>query len=117
LKTCFTNLNLGEKFVSSTEKASEDERTEALKVLFDVLVAQLMKQHAFLREMANFVFKQFCGELDAGSLQNLIAIVSTPNERASEMVGGDADQSDEDSDNSQDVIVENEEMSEDSDDI
>ena len=45
LKTCFTKLKLGEKLLGkSTGGVSDADRSEALKVLFDVLVAQLMKQ-------------------------------------------------------------------------
>ena len=52
-----------------------------------------MKQQSFLREMANYVFKQFCAELDSDSLANLITIVSTPNDKAIDMVT-DAESSD-----------------------
>jgi hypothetical protein len=48
--------------------------------------------------MANYVFKQFCSDLDSQSLNNLIEIVSTPNDRATDMVNGD----DESDDGSQD---------------
>ena len=103
LKTCFKNLALG---------AKSEERGEALKVLFDVLVAQLMKQQSFVREMANFVFKQFSAELDAESLANLLNIVSTPNERATDMVDSASEEGE-----SGDSEEEEAEISEDSDDI
>lgn len=73
---------------------SQNERVEAFKVLFDILVAQLMKQQSFLREMANYVFKQFCMELDSESLENLISIVATPNAKSGEVFDAEADDSD-----------------------
>ncbi len=41
--------------------------------------------------MSNYVFKQFCSELDDTSLANLIQIVSTPNERATDMINAGSD--------------------------
>jgi hypothetical protein len=82
--------------------------------LFDILVAQLMKQQSFLREIANYVFKQFSSELDLASLENLITIISTPNAQAADMVDGGA------SENSEEESGEDygaEEVSEDSDDL
>ena len=46
--------------------------------------------------MANYVFKHFCTELDQGSLANLISIISTPNDRAAEMVDSEGEDSDDD---------------------
>ena len=64
--------------------------------------------------MSNYVFKQFCTELDSESLGNLLDIVATPNERAADMVEGD----DSDMDVDCGDIDENEsEISEDSDDL
>ena len=64
--------------------------------------------------MSNYVFKQFCTELDSESLGNLLDIVATPNERAADMVEGD----DSDMDVESGDIDENEsEISEDSDDL
>lgn len=64
--------------------------------------------------MSNYVFKQFCTELDSDSLGNLLDIVATPNERAADMVEGDDSDMDVDSGD----IDENEsEISEDSDDL
>ena len=64
LMECFTNLKLGEnlgaKQSSKLKSDSDADRKKALTVLFDVLIAQLMKPQNFLREMANYVFKQFC---------------------------------------------------------
>jgi hypothetical protein len=69
LQECFKNLKIGEagknKKAKTTENSVTGERQEALRVLFDILVAQLMKQQSFLREMSNYVFKQFCTELDS----------------------------------------------------
>lgn len=74
-----------------------------------------MKPQSFLRDMANYVFKQFCSELDEQSLGNLLTIVSTPNERASSMVGGDDDEEDDEEDEARDAY--GSEVSEDSDDL
>ena len=64
--------------------------------------------------MSNYVFKQFCTELDSESLGNLLDIVATPKERAADMVEGDDSDMDVDSGD----IDENEsEISEDSDDF
>jgi len=64
--------------------------------------------------MSNYVFKQFCADLDSESLGNLLDIVATPNERAADMVeGNDSDMDEESGD-----VDENEsEISEDSDDL
>ncbi len=88
LKESFKNLKIGEVSKKKAKVDSED-KTQALKVLFDILTAQLMKQQSFMREMANYVFKQFCAELDSESLANLITIVSTPNDKAIGMVNAD----------------------------
>ena len=85
LKESFKNLKIGEVATKKAKQNTED-KTQALKVLFDILTAQLMKQQSFMREMANYVFKQFCAELDSESLANLITIVSTPNDKAIDMV-------------------------------
>jgi hypothetical protein len=54
-------LKIGEiakpKKVKAAEGSAKNDRQEALRVLFDILVAQLMKQQSFLREMSNYVFK------------------------------------------------------------
>ena len=77
-----------------------------------------MKPQSFQREMANYVFKQFCRELDEASLENLINIVATPNDRATEMIeavdddessGSDEEEAEQDSGD--------EDISEDSDDV
>jgi hypothetical protein len=39
-----------------------------------------------LRDVANFVFKQFCHELPAANLQNVLDIISTPNVDAGQML-------------------------------
>ena len=74
-----------------------------------------MKPQSFLREMANYVFKQFCAEMDAASLENLISIVATPNERAVDMVAdeGDGDSGDESGEAEEEPL----DVSEDSDDM
>ena len=64
--------------------------------------------------MSNYVFKQFCAELDSDSLGNLLDIVATPNERAADMVEGDNSDMEEDSG---DLEGSESEISEDSDDL
>ena len=63
--------------------------------------------------MANYVFKQFCSELDAQSLAHLIEIVSTPNDRATDMLNHE--ESDDDSQEGDEAY--GSEVSEDSDDL
>lgn len=65
--------------------------------------------------MSNYVFKQFCSELDAQSLGNLLDIVATPNERAADMVEGD--NSDDDGNESGGEVQDESEISDDSDDL
>ncbi len=73
-----------------------------------------MKQQSFLREMSNYVFKQFCTDLDEQSLGNLLEIVATPNERAADMV---EDQDSDMEDESGELNEDDSEISEDSDDL
>lgn len=40
----------------------------------------------FLRDVANFAFKQFCTEITPNSLNNLLEIVQTPNVEANKML-------------------------------
>ena len=72
-----------------------------------------MKQQSFLREIANYVFKQFSSELDASSLEHFITIVCTPNAQAADMV--EEQNSDDDEGSGEDYGAE--EVSEDSDDM
>lgn len=77
-------------------------------MLTDFLVGLLAKPQSFLRDVANFTFKQFCTEVPAETLGNLLKIVLTPNVEAGIMLygendedkqneeGDDEDQSDED---------------------
>lgn len=90
----------GKKKIKPNPKAkgAEDPKVEALKVLFDLLVSMLTKPQSFLREMANYVFGQFCEELDPETLSNLIQIVSSPLEDANKVGMGEASQSEEESD-------------------
>jgi len=78
-----------------------------------------MKSQSFLRDMANYVFKQYCMELDHDTMGNLITIISTPNERGLEMIEGgiDANSESDSSDDSDAEVIEDEEDSQDSDDI
>lgn len=82
---CFKQLGLGNEAAASNPKkkakketSESQQRKKALAVLFDLLIAQLTKSQSFLREMANYVFKQFCGELDEASLDHLLEIVAKP---------------------------------------
>ena len=52
--------------------------------------------------MANYVFKQFCGELDQASLEHLLEIVAKPMANDQNMLEADSS-SEEDSENSSDV--------------
>jgi len=42
--------------------------------------------------VANFTFKQFCTEVPAASLENLLKIVQTPNVEANQMLFGEDDE-------------------------
>ena len=97
------------------KRKNSSERAEALRVLFDVLVAQLMKSQAFLREMANHVFRQFCSELDQGSLANIISIISTPTARNNEVLDSDDEDEDDDEESGEGENEYGAEVSEDSD--
>ena len=109
---CFKQLNLGNEanmIASKKKKAKTDgsdkgvlqQRKKALAVLFDLLIAQLTKSQSFLREMANYVFKQFCAELDEASLDHLLDIVAKPmaKDGPDDMLESDSEEeSDEDGD-------------------
>lgn len=87
LMECFRHLHLGDVPGRKQPMKSEaaEERKEALRVLFDFLISLLAKANSFLREIANYVFKQFCSELDEESLDQLLKVISTPNEKVAEM--------------------------------
>ena len=61
---------------------------------FDLMISLLARSHSFLRETANYVFKSFCSDLDEDSLDQLIKIISTPNEKAAEMFEQGSDDED-----------------------
>jgi len=85
LKECFGNMNLAAALESgkkSKKSAVMEEQKEAFKILFDLLLSMLTKPWSFLRDMANYVFKSFCTELDEETLKQMIKIVSTPNAEA-----------------------------------
>jgi len=85
LKECFGNMNLVAALESgkkSKKSAVMEEQKEAFKILFDLLLSMLTKPWSFLRDMANYVFKSFCTELDEETLKQMIKIVSTPNAEA-----------------------------------
>ena len=76
----------------NTNSSTNAEHTEALGVLTDFLVGLLAKPQSFLRDVANFTFKQFCTEVPADTLANLIKIVITPNVEAGLMLYGENDE-------------------------
>ena len=53
----------------------------------DFLTSLLTKPQSFLRDVANYCFKQFCTEsLDDDTLNRLLKIVSTKNQEAGEFM-------------------------------
>ena len=50
--------------------------------------------------MANYVFKQFCNELDQASLEHLLDIVAKPMAGDENMLEADSSEEDDDSDDS-----------------
>jgi len=83
MKVCFDKLGIDQDSVGSKrakkDKKNNKDKEEALQVLFDFLISLLTKKHSFLRDIANFVFKQFCHDISMASLNNMIEIISTPN--------------------------------------
>ena len=106
--------NPKKKAKKETSGGSSEQRKKALAVLFDILIAQLTKSQSFLREMANYVFKQFCGELDQASLDHLLEIVAKPLANDQNMLEADSSE-DEDENDSDDEEVEDEEGQSDND--
>jgi hypothetical protein len=103
LQICYANLGLQvednsqkkHKKKPATPNASginEEERMKALSVLTDFLVGLLAKPQSFLRDVANFTFKQFCTEVPTETLNNLLKIVLTPNVEAGIMLYGENDE-------------------------
>jgi hypothetical protein len=68
LKECYENMHLEQSGKTKKAKTENNESQAAFKVLFDLLLSLLTKQQGFLREMANYVFKQFCAEMDQDTL-------------------------------------------------
>lgn len=85
---------------STPSKAGVDaaQKQEALGVLNDFLISLLAKPQSFLRDVANFTFKQFCTEVSPASLANLLKIVQTPNVEANQMLFGDEDNNQQEAD-------------------
>jgi hypothetical protein len=101
IQICFVKLGLANseeaegkrsKKKGTTSTLNKEERDEALSVLTDFLISLLTKPQSFLRDVANFTFKQFCTEVPAASLQNLLKIVQTPNIEANQMLFGEDDE-------------------------
>ena len=90
LKICFTKLGLTTSAAEENGKRSKKKAggasEEALDVLVDFLISLLTKPQSFLRDIANFTFKQFCTQLSAKALANLVSIVQTPNVEATKML-------------------------------
>jgi hypothetical protein len=86
LKECYENMNLDQSGKSKKAKTQDADGPGAFRVLFDLLLSLLTKQQGFLREMANYVFKQFCAEMDQDTLGQMIKIVSTSNEKAADIM-------------------------------
>ena len=85
-----------------------------MTVLVDFLTSMLTKPQAFLREVANLCFKNFCVQaLNSDDLSRLLTIVSTPNHEAGEFMEGAKD---EDEDMSGEEEGEDEQESDDSSD-
>ena len=59
--------------------------------MIDFLISLLTKQQSFLRDIANFVFKQFCTQISTASFQNMMGILATPNVEANKMLDDDED--------------------------
>ena len=57
-----------------------------------------MKPQSYLRDIANYVFKMFCGEMDSESLESLIKIVNTPKGQETDIADSDEDNDDDDED-------------------
>ena len=103
LQICYVNLGLHNAHEERAHKkhkkdkkpatpSSNEERLKALGVLTDFLVGLLAKPQSFLRDVANFTFKQFCTEVPAETLGNLLKIVVTPNVEAGIMLYGENDE-------------------------
>jgi len=94
------------KKAKTQPSGSSEQRRKALAVLFDLLIAQLTKSQSFVREMANYVFKQFCGELDSASLDQLLEIVSKPLAKDENMLEADSSEDEDESNDSDMEMVE-----------
>ena len=97
LNQCYSKLGIDKVKISSKKAKLDDEtikeRKEAQTVLLDFLTSLLTKPQAFLREVANLCFKNFCVQaLDSENLQRLLTIVSTPNHEAGEFMEGAKEQ-------------------------
>lgn len=91
LKECFKNLNLfdesslknGKMKKAKIEDSNDKNKKEAYNVLVDFLIGLLDKPHSFMRDLANYCFKNFCLDaLDGEGIERLLRIISTKNEEA-----------------------------------
>ena len=101
LQICYLKLGLQNSDDNGSKRQKKDKKpatpktadyNEALSVLTDFLVGLLAKPQSFLRDVANFTFKQFCTEVPAETLGNLLKIVLTPNVEAGIMLYGENDE-------------------------
>lgn len=126
LKICFQKLDLtaensGKRSKTKSAAAANPEKAEALEVLVDFLVSLLTKPQSFLRDIANFTFKQFCTLVSPKALVNLVEIVQTPNADATKMlfdedeIEKDDEEEDDDEEDDDDEDDDDDDDSEDSD--
>ncbi|CDW85691.1 dna polymerase v-like [Stylonychia lemnae] len=92
----------------------DTQQSEALQVLIDFLISLLTKQQSFLREIANFAFKQFCTQITQASLMNMMEIITTPNIEANKMLfdQDDLEANDEEAENDDQIDDDDEEEDE-----
>ena len=89
LKIVFQNLGLASSDEQGKRSKKKIDQTEALDILVDFLISLLTKPQSFLRDIANFTFKQFCTQISPKALSNLAGIIQTPNSEANKMLFGE----------------------------
>jgi DNA polymerase phi len=89
LKIVFQNLGLASSDEQGKRSKKKADQTEALDILVDFLISLLTKPQSFLRDIANFTFKQFCTQISPKALSNLAKIILTPNSEANKMLFGE----------------------------
>ena len=89
LKIVFQKLGLASSDEQGKRSKKKTDQTEALDILVDFLISLLTKPQSFLRDIANFTFKQFCTQISPKALSNLAGIIQTPNSEANKMLFGE----------------------------